>query len=82
MALRSGGECLLLRFAELSKDACCALGVQETYHHVLSAWTWSLVDEAYVLTLALYESFCYTILYCEGNVMYALTTFLQPFCYG
>ena len=56
--------------------------MQEAYHHVLSSWTWGLVDEANVLALAFYECLGNAVFYSEGYVVNTLATLLEPFSNG
>jgi hypothetical protein len=52
--------------------------MKETNHHVLSTWTWGLVNETNTLALNLNESIGNAILHSKGNMMNTLTAIGKP----
>lgn len=70
---------LLLWFAEFGEDACSALWVQECNHHVFSTWTWSLIDEAQTLCVALSQCVGHSVFYSECYVVNTASAVLKEF---
>jgi hypothetical protein len=72
----------LLFLTQLGQDAASALGVQEGNLQAVGTIAGSLVDKAYAIGVTLSQSFCYTILNLEGNVMNATATIVKELLYG
>ena len=76
------GVGLLLWLAELCEDTSSRLRMEESDSHLLSACSWSLVDETNALTFCFNESLCYAVFYRECYMVNALATLFEPLSYS